>query len=167
MRRVRTTGLTAALAATVVLLTGCNTEGGAVSELTWQEAKAEAQRGEDQIVALIPSDQVASSEQNTEGVLLSCDTTRHQWSGRTTVTLTPDTDSEAVATAIASHFRGSDEYTVKEDRADGQPLIVQLVAADNEENYLVAVGVNPDQLEVSSASRCFTLPEGTYPGGKF
>lgn len=55
MRRVRATAFTIAVAATVVLLTGCSTEGGAVSELSWQEAKAEAQRGEDRIVELIPS----------------------------------------------------------------------------------------------------------------
>lgn len=137
--------------------------------LTWQEAKRSAQQTEDEIVALITPDQVASVEQRAEGTLLSCNGTEHQWSGRTTVTLAPGADVEALVRTISEHYRETGTLLTPEEYDDiNGDLTVQLVAADRKENYLVGTGVqNPEQLEVSSFSACFTLPDDVYPGGVF
>lgn len=157
----------------VCVLAGCATNGGNVKDpdeesLTWREAKTQAQEFERDLVALVPKDQVLATDQRPEGTLLSCDTERHQWSGRTTVTLIDGADADAIALSIADHYEASD-WEVVQDRTtalDGT-LMVQLIAPDNEENYIVTPGTAPNELDISSGSKCFTLPEDVYPGGKF
>ncbi|WP_157006023.1 hypothetical protein [Agromyces laixinhei] len=151
-----------------MLLTACGTDGGDVKDdLTWQAAKKEAQATALEIANLIPSDQVASIDQNPEGVLLSCDKTRHQWTGLTTVTMTEIGSEADLVASLADQYRSSDKFTIDEfsDMSGGANF--QLIAKDHEANYIVGPGVNEGELEISAASSCFTLPEDIYPGGKF
>lgn len=129
--------------------------------LTWQEAKRSAQQTEDEIVALITPDQVVSVEQRAEGTLLSCNGTQHQWSGRTTVTLAPGADVEALVRTISEHYRETGTLTPEQYDDINGDLTVQLVAADRKENYLVGTGVaNAEQLEIRPRrlSRARTSP---------
>lgn len=150
-----------------VLLTACAPPDGEVSDnVTWQFAKKEAQATALEIAQLVPERQVASVEQNPQGVLLSCDADRHQWTGLVTVTLTEDARVPDVVAYLADHFRASDEYTL-EEYSNGSKAKFQLTSPGREENYIVGPGINEGQLEVSAASVCFTLPEDVYPGGEF
>lgn len=150
-----------------VLLTACAPQGGEESDnVTWQSTKKETQTTALEIARLIPEEQVALVEQNPQGVLLSCDADRHQWTGLVTVTLTEDARVSEVVAHLADHFRSSDEFTLDE-YSSGEKAKFQLTTPGREENYIVGPGINEGQLEVSAASVCFTLPDDVYPGGKF
>ena len=150
-----------------VLLTACAPRGGELSEdVTWQVAKEETQATALEIARLIPAARVALVEQNPQGVLLSCDPERHQWTGLLTVTLTEDAHVPDVVAYLADQFRSSDEYTLDE-YSTGEKTKFQLKTPGREENYIVGPGIREGQLEISAASVCFTLPDDVYPGGKF
>ncbi|WP_152030894.1 hypothetical protein [Agromyces aureus] len=151
-------------------LVGCAPDGGALDDdLTWQDAKSEAQQTQREIADLIDADQVIARDEPADGILLSCDATRHQWSGRIVLTLSESADADALARSVADRFRESDRFVVREqeDAPEGSPIIIQLIAPDNEENYIVAPYPASDELHITSASECFVLPEGVYPGGTF
>jgi hypothetical protein len=163
----RVNRLAAVLSLSALLLTGCGTNGGEVDDsLTWQTAKKETQATALEIAQLIPSEQVALVEQNPEGVLLSCDSERHQWTGLLTITVAEGASVTDIVASLADHFRSGDEYTL-DDYGSGDSADFQLIAKDREENYIIGPGIRDGQVEVSAASTCFTLPDEVYPGGKF
>lgn len=166
---MRPSHLAAGLLLCALTLAGCAaSEPQKADGLTWQQAKQAAQQTENEIVALIPKGLVISSSQRPEGTLLSCADDQHQWSGRTTVTLVPGTEIETIVSKISAHYK-TDGSLIPEEYTDiSGDLTVQLIAPDRRENYLVGSGTkDSDELEVTSFSACFTLPEGMYPGGKF
>lgn len=148
-------------------LTGCGTNHAAVNDQTWQDAKRGAQSAELKIAATIPKDQVESIDQLSDGTLLSCDEERHQWAGRTTVVLVAGANEADIVEQIASKFQDSTTYAVEEFTNAGDRQNVQLIAKNGEESYIVGPGTAEGSIEIASGSACFTLPEGTYPGGKF
>lgn len=151
----------------VLLLAGCGPSGsGRIDDLTWQEAKAEAQKAESRIAALLPADEILSTDQRPTGTLFSCDATHHQWMGMTTVVVSPSTDVDSLIRAIGSRFNSSEEFEVSESQDVNNHLRVQLVASDGE-NYLVSRGRSEGEIEISSGSRCFRLPDDVYPRGDF
>lgn len=66
------------------------------AELTWQEAKAQAQAMELEIAALIPKDAVISIDQKKKCMLLSCNKAQHKWKGSTTITVADGTKIESI-----------------------------------------------------------------------
>jgi hypothetical protein len=168
MRRVRAILGVLSWAVGGVLLAGCGT----VSQdrengLTWQEAKRQTQATELEIASMIPEDQVVSLEQPTKGILLSCDSDRHQWAGFTRVALIAGADVDGIVRVLADAFRDRGEYTVKSytDITDRDKF--QLIAQNREETYIVGPGIDRGNIEIDSGSACFTLPEDVYPGGDF
>lgn len=133
--------------------------------LTWQEAKATAQKTELEIARLLPEDDVISIEQNPTGTLISCPGEQYDWNGATTVTLAPSADIDQ---ALETMTRFPEERFEVSRRKDiiGE-LRIQLSSPTNGELYLVGHGFEPNQIRIASASACFTLPEGVYPGGDF
>jgi len=155
--------------ACMALLAGCQSQAAGVDEnLTWQEAKADAQQMETDVAALIPDDVVVRREQRKTGSLFSCDDDQHQWVGRTTVTVLPGTDTEALIQGIQQAYEDDDAFEANESQdINGNPR-AQLVATDDEgESYLVSRGRTETELDITSGSKCFTLPDDVYPGGDF
>lgn len=155
------------LLAVAVGLAGCAAKEEPMDGLTWQDAKRETQAMELRIAALIPKDQVVSIEQLSEGSLFGCGNERHQWMGRTTVVLSPSADDAAIVEQIRRHFEDAGTYTVESYTGVSEDVNVQLTAADGEETFIVGPGIAEGSIEIDSGSACFTLPEGTYPGGDF
>lgn len=167
--------------ASVLALTGCTAPDSNVSDppgttdqqeekmnsdLTWEEAKAATQEMELEIANLIPTELVVSIDQKAKGVLLSCDETRHSWTGATTVTLSSGADIESIVKDIEAHYReAGTEISV--DRSVSGNYRIQLLLPSQGENYIIAKDIEDDHLRIASGSACFTLPEDVYPGGEF
>ncbi|BAJ75782.1 hypothetical protein MTES_2818 [Microbacterium testaceum StLB037] len=137
------------------------------SPLTWEEAKASTQATEREIVSLIPAEEVAAVDQLPEGSLLSCNEGGHAWLGGTKVTLVPGVHAEDVVRALETRFTDG-RFDIRTRRNIDGDYEVQLLATSNErENYIISRYKADDTIDISSASPCFTLPEGVYPGGTF
>lgn len=151
----------------ICLVTGSMASCGSnvVQGLTWEEAKASSQKMELAIASVIPTSDVVGVAQQPQGTLLSCDKGGHLWAGRTEVKLTPGTDIDTILREIQKHYSNFQFKELADKDIKGQ-LRLQLVAADGVANYLISHG-EPDTVEIDSGSKCFVLPEGTYPGGDF
>lgn len=153
----------------VVALVGCAPavdEPNEGSNVTLEEAKAEAQAAELELASLIPEDVVASIEQKPDGTLFSCDEERHRWKGSTTVVLVPEADTTAVVKQLESDVRDEGRFSVESWVDVTDTYSVQLTLPGSVENYIFSEG-EPHTIRIASGSVCFTLPEGVYPGGKF
>lgn len=135
------------------------------AELTWQEAKTQAQAMEVKLAALIPKDAVISIDQKKKGMLLSCNKTQHKWKSSTTITIAAGTNIEPVVKDIEAHYQSS-LFGVR-NRLDirGSYEVQMIALSGSGESYIVAEGLAPNQIDIDSGSPCFTLPEGIYPGG--
>lgn len=164
------------IASTMALLvllgsTGCGNatepaEKEAMSEkLTWQEAKASTQATELEIAALIPKGVVVKVDQMKDGTLFSCDTEQHNWHGATTVTVVEDTEIEPIVKALEEHYQDSRFNTGNRLNVLGD-YEAEISSPETAEIYLVAED-DPNTIRIASGSACFTLPEGTYPGGEW
>lgn len=177
--RVRPAPWVALTVAAIIVLSGCApsapndqeetpvTQTSSPSSLTWQQAKASTQATEREIISLIPADEVAAVDQPEKGVLFSCADGGHAWLGRTTVTLVPGVRAEDVVRTLETEFTG-DRFDSRTRRDIAGEYEVQFLAKnDDRENYIVARFKADDTISISSASPCFTLPDGVYPGGEF
>ncbi|WP_112421517.1 hypothetical protein, partial [Streptococcus agalactiae] len=131
------------------------------SELTWEQAKSETQAMEREIVELIPADLVTEVDQFPTGSLLSCDADTHSWTGRSVVAVAPGTNLDETLALIADHYEQQGVTVAKDTDVNGDAR-VQLQFS-NGANYLISHDAVPRQLNISSGSPCFTLPEGVYP----
>lgn len=136
------------------------------TQLRWQDAKAAAQRMELEIAALIPDGNVIRVDQSPTGTLFSCTNGQHHWNGWTEVTVESGTQIESIVRSIGKQYNESD-FQVRSRRGSTGVYKVQLISQREGESYLIAEGFNPNQIRIASASECFTLPDGVYPGGKF
>lgn len=138
--------------------------------MTWEEAKRATQATELEIVSLIPSADIVKVDQHEKGTLFSCDDTRHRWTGITYVTLRAGVDVESTVKAMESRIdelplaaRG---FTVANYRGITDKYVVIVESSTSAETYLFGEGAQ-ETISIDSWSECFTLPEGTYPGGSF
>ncbi|MBO9626198.1 MAG: hypothetical protein J7484_07470 [Microbacterium sp.] len=156
------------LAVSIWLLAACtpHEETESVNELTWQEAKAEAQEMATEIAAQIPRNIVLNTDQRETGVLMNCDNERQSWTGATTVALTPGTMAESVVRDLQSHFENDERFSHRTRRDIAGAYELQLMSRTSEASYIVAEDA-PGTIRISAWSPCFRLPEGVYPGGKF
>ncbi|MDR6987892.1 MULTISPECIES: hypothetical protein [Paenarthrobacter] len=136
------------------------------TSLPWQSAKADTQKTALEIAGLIPKDKVTSVLQKETGVLLSCNRTDHNWNGWTDITLTSGANVEEVIKGLELHYRESRFEVTTRTGIDGD-YQVHLLGPAPSEGYLIGRGLTPNVIRIDSGSPCFTLPEGTYPGGDF
>ena len=136
------------------------------SKVTLEEAKADAQAMELEIASLIPTDMLVNVDQKPTGVLLSCDETKHQWAGGSTVSLAPDTDVENLVKKMEARIAEDDRFDSRSWLGPTGGYNVQLMSTTSAEGYIFSEG-EPGTVDINSFSECFTLPEGVYPGGKF
>lgn len=138
--------------------------------MTWEEAKASTQAMELKIAALVSKPEVVSIVQNEKGGLFSCDETRHTWKGITTVALAPGADLPVVLKSMESQLaelleeRGDFAVTKRVDFFGDYAIAAE--STSSAEAYLLAQEKD-GAIVIDSWSECFTLPEGTYPGGSF
>lgn len=138
----------------------------AVSEVSLEQAKAQAQTMELEIAGLVPSESVLSVDQMPKGTLFSCSDVEWTWYGATTVTVVEGTDIEAIVRSIQAHYEGS-RFDLRTRRDIADHFEVQLMSPDTAENYLVGEGFVSTEIRIDSGSACFTLPEGTWARGSF
>lgn len=136
------------------------------TKLTWQEAKAQTQKTAREIADAIPKDKVASITQKETGVLLSCNKTEHNWIGWTDISLTAGTNIKEVVENLERHYKESSFEVTTRSGIDGD-YQVHLLGPASGEGYLIGIGLAPMEIRIDSGSPCFTLPDGTYPGGNF
>jgi hypothetical protein len=130
------------------------------------DAKKQAQSMEDRLAAEVPSEDVASTDQQAKGSLFSCADGQHQWIGRTTITVQGDPDFPAILDATFEKWNGKDGFKAERSWAgDGAPE-VHLIANDGQV-YIVGSSIEGDRFFIDSASTCFTVPKGIYPGGSW
>lgn len=163
----------AGIIAGMIALTGCSqpqVHQREVTSLTWEEAKRATQATELEIVSLIPSEDIVKVDQHEKGTLFSCDDTQHRWTGITYVTLRAGVEAESTVKRMEGRIddlslaaRG---FTVENYRGITDKYVVIVESTTSAEAYLFGEGVQ-DTISIDSWSECFTLPEGTYPGGKF
>ena len=136
-------------------------------DLTLYGAKAIAQEGERDIVALIPDDLIISVDQRPTGSLLSCTGERnYQWAGGTTVTVIPDTDLDAIVNDIEAHLVDGVTWTSTRTRdVDGSPELN--LSSRSAGGYLVAGWIGRDLVQIYSFSPCFHLPDDMTPHGAY
>ncbi|SDX18827.1 hypothetical protein SAMN04487912_10897 [Arthrobacter sp. cf158] len=157
---------------TIISLSGCTgtdisrEENDLETNVTWQSAKVDTQKTALEIAGLIPKDKVTSVLQKETGVLLSCNKTAHNWNGWTDITLTADANVEEVIKGLELHYRGGSFEVTTRRGIDGD-YQVHLLGPAPGEGYLIGRGLTPNVIRIDSGSPCFTLPEGTYPGGDF
>jgi uncharacterized protein YciI len=137
-----------------------------VSEMSLEEAKAQAQAMELEIAGLVPVGVVVSVDQMAKGTLFSCSETEWTWYGATTVTVVEGTEIEPIVRSIQAHYEGS-RFDLRTRQNISDHFEVQLMSPETAENYIVAEGFEPTEIRIASGSVCFTLPEGTWPGGEF
>ncbi|QNA91547.1 hypothetical protein G4G29_02180 [Microbacterium sp. Se63.02b] len=137
---------------------------------SWEEVKASTQAMEREVAALVPDKDVVRVDQNEKGGLFSCDETRHRWTGITTLTLVPGVDIESLLKTLegqiadALHHRGEFTVSHRSDIFGDYALTAQ--SKTTGEAVLLGQG-DEGTIVIDSWSVCFTLPEGTYPGGDF
>jgi hypothetical protein len=163
----------AVLFAILLAVTGCADSPSQQEErssVTWEEAKAMTQSTTLEIVDLIPSQTVVSVDQHERGTLFSCDGDRHSWTGITFVTVQPGTDIEAIIKRMEPNvgelLRDRGAFTVTNRLDFFGDYAVTAQSSTTSEAYLLGVR-DGGTLIIDSWSECFTLPEGTYPGGSF
>jgi hypothetical protein len=159
------------VAALVALVTGCSAELDPVeSSLTWEEAKASAQSTAREIIALIPQEDVVVVDQNATGTLFSCDDTRHRWHGTATVEIASGIDLDSAIKNVERQLNGvldgRGEFAVTNRLDFFGDYAVMAKSATTQEAYLLGHW-EANSIIIDSWSECFTLPEGTYPGGSF
>lgn len=169
----RENGTLIALLCLAVALCGCTspapTQEG-TSSVTWEEAKEAVQFKAREIIALIPSEDVVAVDQNATGTLFSCDDTHHRWHGTATVAITSGVDLESVIKRVENQLeealedRGDFAVTNRLDFFGDYAVMAK--SANTEEAYLLGLW-EANSIIIDAWSECFTLPEGTYPGGSF
>ncbi|WP_301111461.1 hypothetical protein [Microbacterium sp.] len=135
--------------------------------MTLEEAKSEAQAMELEIAALIPADVVANVVQKPEGTLFSCDDAQHRWKGLTTVALVPGTEVEMVVKGVEAQMADDDRFEMRSWVDPAGEYTVQLTSPETAANFIFGEGIEEGTIDIDSGSKCFTLPEGVYPGGTF
>lgn len=136
------------------------------NDLTWQQAKARTQAMELEIANFLPQDIVEKIDQAATGILINCENPLVNWHGATTVTLSAETEPEALVREIEAEYRDS-RFNIKTRTAPAGHYEVQLRSPDTEEIYLVAEGLDPNTIRIASGSECFVLPEEEFIGGDF
>jgi hypothetical protein len=153
---VRISGIFA-VAATLVLLSGCSMKDGAQKhpQGAISRAKALTQRAELAAVRLLPKSDVKDIKQLSKGTFLRC-SAGYRWSGNTRARLSDGVDGATAQKQLAdaAEKRGDD---VSEDTVLAGDKRYS-ITTDQGVLLLVTVWDEGRAIEVNSASPCFDLP---------
>lgn len=152
--------LIAAAAVLIATLTACQqpTEG---TSMTLDEAKSEYLAAQADLRSSIPAD-VALEDLGTveTATLLPCDTDpeRFIWPGAMTVSIAPDTDTDAVLDGIADEWAAKGGWTPERGATSGGAPTLDL-AHENGLSIGIAALEGNTVLQISGFSACFALDE--------
>ncbi|WEK14903.1 MAG: hypothetical protein P0Y48_06855 [Candidatus Microbacterium phytovorans] len=136
-------------------------------DLTLHGAKAIAQEGERDIVALIPDDLIVSVDQRPTGSLMSCTGERnYQWSGGTTVTLVGGTNRRLIIDEVVSAYERMDGWSTR-DTSDAAGYAQVTIQRPLSGGYLLSAWNDSADINVYSFSPCFHLPDDMTPHGSY
>lgn len=103
------------------------------------------------------------------GTLFSCDDTRHRWHGTATVEIISGIDLDSAIKNVESQLEGvldrRGDFAVT-NRLDFFGDYAVTAKSATQEAYLLGHR-EANRIIIDAWSVCFTLPEGTYPGGSF
>ena len=158
MQPTRFAAGTVAVVASVVLvatLSACSSPGrSAASQLA--DVKHATLTVESQIAFFAPAVQVVNTNQTlTSKVIFPCLSKQNQsyWPGSTVVNLKPDTDTNAIMTAIGAHWATEKGWLIVESKdATGTETLVLTSSAGAK--YTVTIVQGP-QLSITGLSSCF------------
>ncbi|MDJ0378261.1 hypothetical protein [Cryobacterium sp. PH31-L1] len=131
-----------------------------------QTAEGIALAMEDEIAALLPSENVGDQTQQQTSPLLKCADDRYRWSGRTVVTFTGEVDTQGIVDGIAAAWKLEAGVNVEEGDATGDDAEVDLRVVDGG-SYNAAIWNSGTQLYITSFSPCFELEEGQHPSDEY
>jgi hypothetical protein len=162
----RTALVVSVLAALCIVLSACNQEGTPMSwtpesPIRLHEAKDIALTIESRIAQQVPDEFVLSRKHLENAPLLSCDSGENDfvWPGQMSLYLQHDPDIASLFTQIANDWNKAAGYRASLDRLpDGDPQVV--INAKDGGEYFVDFWPKKFQIEISSFSPCFHLPEG-------
>ena len=155
-----------ALVVSLAGLTACSSTNGPENHVTLEEAKQSALATELEIAGLVPAANTVSVDQRkTSSTLFEC-TGGYTWPGRTTVELTGEVDTTALADSIAAHWKAKDGWAAGIDKTEAGLPRVDIQGPGGAE-YLVSVQNGGTELRISSRSECFELPGGKKPGENY
>ena len=157
VRRAVRIGGTFAVAATLVLLSGCAMNDGAPKDAQVEitRAKALTQRAELAAVGLLPKSDVKDVKQLSKGTFLRC-SAGYQWSGNTRVRLSDGVDGATAQKQIAGAAEELGD-NVSEDTVLTGDKRYSIVTGQGV-LLLVTVWDEGRAIELNSASPCFDLP---------
>lgn len=164
--------LTLLLLALSIGAAGCGHSGSAPTtrssepEFGWEEAKAAAQETSMELAELLPKSHVVSVTQSPTGILLSCGRDLHQWTGYTFVELHKRTDVEGAVKVIESRV-SKNQFDVWSGRSELGSYTIQLSSIRTGAVFVIMRGVEPEVIRIRAASKCFSLPDGELPVGRF
>lgn len=170
MKRIIGAGLAAVLA--TVLLVSCATspkDANVNESLDVYGAKQMTQEIERELAEFIPEDNVTSTEQAQEGVLMGCGEEgdrAFQWTGHNYVYLQGDPDTEPIVDAVAAEFSERPGYSILRETIEGDIPSVH-VRGPHGAGWLMALSVDRTYMEILSFSPCFRLAEDLSPRDKF
>ncbi|WP_423923785.1 hypothetical protein ACPEEZ_06045 [Frigoribacterium sp. 2-23] len=135
--------------------------------LDWREAKAETQAKEREIVATLDKQAVAEVEQRDTGVLMSCRGERmYSWAGGTRVTMADSSQAQPAIEKLAARWGSEPSHSIKTRTDLAGHLAITVLPAEGG-SYLAGLIRDGELIQFYCFSRCFELPEGTWPGGSF
>lgn len=152
------------------MLSGCSTEnsrGSVDDSLDVYGAKEVAQSMEVELAGFVPAENVSSSDQLDEGILLSCGIDDvFQWTGHNYLTLVGSVDSDQVVDAIARAFENRAPFAARiETTQDGAPRV--RVVGPAGASYSLAPSVDGSRIEIFSFSPCFRLSQDLSPHDRY
>ncbi len=130
-------------------------------DLTVEEAKRTAMSIELELVDLLPAEHVEAVDQLQVGGFFGCGTGDRvvQWTGHTTVLVSPDFDIDAAVDRVVEQFADREGFTAeRETSALGGPRAH--IVGEFGAGYLLGEAVEDRTVQILSFSPCFTLPEG-------
>lgn len=119
---------------------------------------------QDELLAMIPTEAVASTRQTeTSRALFDCEGGGYYWPGTLDIVLASDADGAALLKDIKGDWSARSGWTVEDKvSVNNDPELVIV----SEEGYRHAIEFNPERnaLNVLSSSACFHMAEAPKPG---
>ena len=160
--RLLTTASTLCVAASLAACAPATDPRGLSLDLATAKESIFAQQ--DELLAVIPTEAVASTKQTeTSRALFDCEGGGYYWPGTFDIVLTSDADGAALLKDIKADWSAKSDWTVRDKvSVNNDPELVIV----SEEGYRHAIEFNPDRnaLNVLSSSACFQMTGTPKPG---
>jgi hypothetical protein len=125
--------------------------------MTLEDAKAAAQDVRDEVLALLPAENIETVRVVDEAGLLECADDEYKWPGGATVTVAGDLDAEAYLRSVLAAFDGREGWTITDSIEDSAQAEVR---RDDGLSVYARVVKDGKEVWVRSFSVCFPFDPG-------